>query len=226
MVKLPEDSADLQQTYRTRFAGLEEGRRTVWKVLNRHYFSRWIRPSDTVVDVGAGYCEFINSVHAAVRYALDLNPSTKEKAAEGVRVITQDINREWQLPTGCADVVFTSNFFEHLRSKDELTHCLSEIGRILRGGGRLIAMGPNIRFCYNLYWDFFDHFLPLSDRSLAEAVSLAGMNPEVVISRFLPYTMVRHRYRSRAALVWIYLHLPLAWRFAGKQFLIVARKLD
>ena len=215
--------ADLQQTYARRFAGAEERRIAVWKTLNRHFFQRWIPTQSTVLDLGAGYCEFINSVEAKQRFALDLNPATARHAAESVKVLAQDVAQSWEIAPSSVDVLFTSNFLEHLATKDLLTHCLREAKRILRPGGRFIAMGPNIRFAYDVYWDFFDHYLPLSDRSLVEALEVNGFKAEVVIPRFLPFTM-RGKLPSHSALVRLYLAVPLAWRILGKQFLVIAKK--
>ncbi len=213
----------LEVIYEKRFAGSEEEREKVWRVLTRHFFQRWVRPSDVVLDVGAGYCEFINHIQAGTKYALDLNPATAVRAAANVRVLSQDIAAAWALPSESVDVVFTSNFFEHLPAKAALQHCLGEIYRVLRSGGRLLAMGPNIRFCYDIYWDFFDHFLPLSDRSLAEALGIAGLQVERVLPRFLPFTM-KGKTPPPAALIRLYLQLPIFWKLLGKQFLVVARK--
>jgi SAM-dependent methyltransferase len=212
-----------QAIYRRRFAGIEKRRAEVWQTLAHHYFNRWIKPTDTVLDLGAGYCEFINSISAAQKYALDSNPATADKAAPGVTVLSQEATEAWSIPSESIDVVFSSNFFEHLPSKGDFSHCLAEAHRVLRPQGLLIALGPNIRFCFNVYWDFVDHHLPLSDRSVVEALEVAGFRTELVIPRFLPVTM-SHRVPHRAFLVRLYLLLPLAQRFWGKQFLVVARK--
>jgi SAM-dependent methyltransferase len=180
---------DIHETYARRFAGREQRRKKVWSALNQRFFQEWISPQDTVMDLGAGYCEFINSVQAKVKLALDLNPATSDCAAQDVKVITQDVTQPWDIPSASVSVVFTSNFLEHLGSKEQLTHCLREAARVLIPGGRFIALGPNIRFAYKEYWDFSDHYLPLSDRSLVEALELNGFKPQVVIPRFLPYTM-------------------------------------
>jgi SAM-dependent methyltransferase len=214
---------ELQETYARRFAGREQRRKAVWLELNRRFFERWISPGDTVLDLGAGYCEFINSVRAKTKLALDLNPSTIACAGQEVRVISQDVAQPWGIPSGTVDVVFTSNFLEHLASKQQLTHCLRETSRVLKPGGRFIALGPNIRFAYREYWDFFDHHLPLSDRSLAEALDVNGFKSEVVIPQFLPFSMARGA-PTHPLLVRLYLAFPPAWRFLGKQFLVVAAK--
>jgi SAM-dependent methyltransferase len=213
----------LDVIYANRFVANETERTKVWLTLTRHYFQKWIQNTDTVIDVGAGYCEFINNVRASRKYAIDLNPVVQLKAAPDVTVCNQDIAQPWMIATDFADVVFSSNFFEYLPSKEDLQRCLQEAHRVLRPGGRLIAMGPNIRFCSDVYWDFFDHYLPLSDRSLAEALQIVGFRVEQVIPRFLPYTMKGKR-PPHGSLIRLYLSLPIFWRIMGKQFLVVARK--
>lgn len=217
------EGAEIRKIYSRRFAGIEARRRDVWAVLNTHFFQKWIACNDTVLDVGAGHCEWINSVRAKEKLALDLNPETKDFAAEGVTVITQDVSQPWDVPSVSVNVVITSNFLEHLSSKAQLLHCLLEVRRVLKSGGLFIALGPNIRFAYDVYWDFFDHYLPLSDRSLAEALELRGFKTEIVIPQFLPFTM-KGRLPSGPLLVRLYLALPLSWRIFGKQFLVIASK--
>jgi SAM-dependent methyltransferase len=216
-------SQDLQTIYARRFAGIEKSRDQVWKVLTRHYFQRWVNPQDVVLDVGAGFCEFINNIQAKQKFAVDLNPVTLQKAGHDVTVISQDVTKSWPVDSDSVDVVFTSNFFEHLPTKEDLQRCLREIHRVLRPNGRLLLMGPNIRFCFDVYWDFFDHFLPLSDRSMAEALEISGFQTEKVIAQFLPYTM-KGKLPPHPLLVRLYLALPVFWRLMGKQFLISARK--
>jgi len=212
-----------QGVYNRRFAGLEQRRAEVWRILARHYFQRWVKPTDTVLDVGAGYCEFINSIEAAHRFALDSNPSTGERAAPNIRVLCQEATQPWPLPSASVDLVFSSNFFEHLPNKQVLAGCLAEAYRVLRPQGLLIALGPNIRFCANRYWDFVDHQLPLSDRSMLEALEIAGFQKELVKPRSLPFTM-SGRAPHGAFWVRLYLMFPLAQRLWGKQFLVVGRK--
>ena len=95
--------------------------------------------------------------------------------------------------------------------------------RCLRPGGRIIALGPNIRYLPGKYWDFYDHYLPLTELSLGEAMAETGFTLEEQIPRFLPFTMSRGRHWP-VWMVRLYLKLKVAWRLFGKQFLIVARK--
>jgi SAM-dependent methyltransferase len=215
---------DLDRLYQQRFpeAGLAQ-KNEIWKVLCAGFFQRYVAPSDTVVDIGAGYCEFINNIRASRKIAVDLNPDMRRFAAPGVEVINAPCTEIAQIAASSVDAVFMSNFLEHLPTKQLVLDTLREALRILRVGGRIIILQPNIRFLPGEYWDFFDHHTPLSDRSLVEALRLVGFLPTVVYPRFLPYT-TRSRLPKAAFLVRLYLRFPPAWRVLGKQALIVATR--
>jgi hypothetical protein len=85
------------------------------------------------------------------------------------------------------------------------------------------VMGPNIRYAWREYWDYYDHYLPLSHLSLAEGLCLAGFRIAENIPRFLPYTM-KNTVPTHALLVRAYLAVPLMWKLLGKQFLVTAVK--
>jgi SAM-dependent methyltransferase len=123
------------------------------------------------------------------------------------------------------DIVFSSNFFEHLPNKGALEDTVREIRRCLKPGGKLIAMGPNIRFVGGAYWDFWDHYLPLTERSVEELLVTWKFHMEFVTPRFLPYTMVGKKPKP-TFLLSAYLKMPWVWRFFGQQFLVVAQRRD
>ena len=87
------------------------------------------------------------------------------------------------------DTVFTSNFFEHLPDAEALLATLAECHRVLRPGGTIVVLMPNIRNLPGAYWDYLDHHLALTQHSLAEALVLSGFTMERVVPRFLPYTV-------------------------------------
>src|SRR5262245_13736422 len=139
-VSAPED---LQRIYEARFRRNLEYRRSVWRVLNREFFGRFVKLDAAVLDLGCGYGEFISQLQCGVRYAMDLNPDAPSRVGAGVTCFVQDCSAPWPLEENSLDVVFTSNFFEHLPDKPALGRTLDEIRRCLKPGGRLIAMGPN-----------------------------------------------------------------------------------
>src|SRR5262249_30997038 len=116
-----------------------------------------------------------------------------------------------------------SNFFEHLPDKTSLAATLAEAFRCVKSGGRIVCLGPNIKCVPGEYWDFWDHYLPLTELSLKEGLELAGFRVERCVDRFLPYTMATG-VRWPTWMVSLYLRLPFVWRLCGKQFLLVAVK--
>jgi SAM-dependent methyltransferase len=214
---------DLKIIYGHRFSGLEEYRRKVWDVLIKDFFQSFVPSDGAVLDLGSGYGEFINQVQAQTRYAMDLNPDARRHVEPGVSIFQQDCSTRWPLPDNMLDLVFTSNFFEHLPDKSTLARTLCEARRCLRPGGQLVAMGPNIKFLPGAYWDFWDHHLPLTEASLAEGLQAAGFRLQRVVPRFLPHTMSNGP-RYPLLFLRVYLRCPFAWRLFGRQFLVVAAK--
>jgi SAM-dependent methyltransferase len=217
------NAVELQAIYSQRFDQHIAYRNEVWKVLVSEFFANYIAPEAAVLDLGCGYGQFINNVECQQRYAMDLNKRAKEYLSDKVVFLEQDCSAPWALPDESLDVVFTSNFFEHLLSKQALNETLAQALRCLRPGGRLMAMGPNIKYVGGAYWDFCDHHLALTEASVMEAMRVQGFAIERVIARFLPYTMANRR-PVPTALVSLYLKLPLAWRLFGAQFFVVGRK--
>lgn len=215
--------AELEKTYHRRFHADAEYRNAVWRVLVRGFFSHYIRRSDHVLDLGCGYGQFINHVECERRYAMDLNPGSRRLLHDEIAFLEQDCATPWPLADSSLDVVFTSNFFEHLPEKAHLARTIEEAHRCLRPGGLLIAMGPNAKYVGGAYWDFFDHHIALTELSLQEVLELTGFRMREVVGRFLPYTIVNAP-QFPPQLVMLYLKLRWLWRWFGRQFLLVAEK--
>lgn len=214
----------LDRMYQARFAvpGLEK-RRRVWETLCRSFFSRYVPRDGAVLDIACGYGEFINHIEAGRKFAVDLNPDTAQHLGPGILHHHGPANDLGFLQDDSLDAAFTSNFLEHLPDKAACLDIFAEVFRTLKPGGRFIVLGPNIKYAADVYWDFFDHTLPLSHLSLAEGLALAGFEVETVIPRFLPYTM-NGRLPVHPIVIQAYLLLRPAWRIFGKQFLVTAVK--
>jgi SAM-dependent methyltransferase len=220
-IKEPKELASI---YQRRFDHRVEYRKRLWGILVEGYFQRFVRATDTVLDLGCGYGEFINHVQCGRKLGMDLNPQSRAKLHPEVEFLQQDCSARWALADESLDVVFSSNFFEHLPDKLALKKTLLEASRCLRPGGRLVALGPNIKFVPGAYWDFWDHFLCLTEMSLGEALENNGFRMVLSHARFLPYSTVNAPdYPS--VLVKLYLRLPWVWPVFGRQFLVVAERL-
>jgi SAM-dependent methyltransferase len=214
---------ELSKIYHRRFARTAAYRNRVWQVLTREFFQRWVAPDATVLDLGCGYGEFINNIPAGRKIAMDLNPDAPQRLAPGVEFLHQDCSAPWPLPDNSLDVVFTSNFFEHVSDKTSLNLTLRNALKCLKPGGRLIAVGPNIKYLHGQYWDFYDHHVYLTETSLGEAMEIEGFLIDVITPRFLPFTMEKAP-EYPMFFVRLYVALPWLWWVRGRQFLLVARK--
>ena len=218
-------NAELDRLYAARFHDDErESKARLWRVICEAFFSRYVPDGACVLDLGAGYCDFINNISARRRIAVDLNPDTARFAAPGVEVhqlplehLSEAVERE------TVDLAFASNVFEHLRGPDALLKVLANVRTALRPGGRIMIMQPNVRLVGGAFWDFFDHTLPLSERGMTEALEVAGFRVVECRARFLPYT-TKSRLPQWAFLVRLYLRFRPAQYLLGKQMLVVAER--
>lgn len=213
---------DLEAIYATRFGNRTRDRRVMWETLVEGYFQQFIGPTDTVLDLAAGYCEFTNAIRCGTKIAVDLNPTLSTVAGPDVRVVQAPSTELPDDLTDQVDVAWVSNFFEHLPDSGALLATLRELHRVLRPGGRILVLQPNIRLTKAAYWDFVDHSLPLTERSLAEALALTGFEVETMKVRFLPYT-TESSLPMTPGLVRLYLRVPPAQWLLGKQTFVVAR---
>lgn len=219
-----QNGKDLAELYRIRFHDDFLPRKIeIWKVLCRDFFQKYVNSGDVVVDVACGYGEFINNIRAGRKIGIDLNPDSKKRLSQEVEFHCVSAGNLDTVGKETANVLFTSNFLEHLPDKAALNIFLDQVLNVLKPGGRYLIMGPNLRYLPGQYWDFYDHHLGLTHLSLCEALELKGFNIEMCLDKFLPYT-TQGSLPTHPLLVKLYLMIPLAWKFLGKQFFIVATK--
>lgn len=208
--------------YQYRFRGVARERKiATWKILAGFVAEKLGKP-EVVLDPAAGACEFINAVPARERWAVDMGEQVRELAGPGVRSIVGN-NTDVDLPKNHFNGVFVSNFLEHLGSQSEVAAFLERMFEVTAVGGRIAVLGPNFRACHREYFDFADHTVVLTERAVAEHLYAAGFEILEVHPRFLPISFSA-MLPVNDFLVRTYLKLPFAWRFFGKQFLLIAEK--
>lgn len=218
----------LQRLYANRFNPTQQRAKiALWKVLIHDFLQKYVPYHSTVLDIGGGYCEFINQIKAKQKVLIDLNPDAKAFAHSDVSVLNLDILHEDKhslIPTHQFDIIFVSNFFEHLHSKEELIKVLAFCHSRLKVGGSLLVIQPNFKYAYKEYYDFIDHYLPITDASLKEVLQAVGYSVDELIPRFLPFTTKGRP--SSPLLLKLYLKIPLAWFFLGGQMFVKATRIS
>jgi SAM-dependent methyltransferase len=215
----PAESEYHSRYFATRF-GYDPARDTVWQEVSRYLQDREIAETATILELGAGYCHFINHIRGRSRHALDLSPELPKRIAPGVVPHVGSCTSLETFGGNSVDVVFASNLFEHL-TREELGRTLSEIHRVLSHDGRLIVVQPNFRYCAAQYFDDYTHLQVFTHVGLTDLLTAAGFHVTRVEPRFLPFSMKSRLPRWRF-LVRLYLHSP--YKPFGAQMLIVAHK--
>jgi len=213
----------LKEIYRLRFEEADMARKeAIWQELGK-YLQRYVDPTGGVVDIACDVGYFIRNVRASERWATDIRdvgsalpPDVHFVHASGLELVDA-------MPNNHFDLAFMSNYLEHLPSTEDVVQQLRVAWSLLKPGGRLLVLQPNIRLIGGSYWDFIDHQTALTEKSLAEAGELAGFKTKQIVTRFIPYT-TKSRFPQNRLLVRAYLAFPPAWWLFGKQTLYLGEK--
>jgi ubiquinone/menaquinone biosynthesis C-methylase UbiE len=207
--------------FATRF--IEDPRRQIlWDALCRYYFSRFIGPGDTVVDLGCGYGHFINAVTARRRIAVDSWADARKHLQAGVEFHAGSIDDLSFLADRSVNFVMASNIFEHV-SQDVFRAVLGQLRRAFANEGTLCILQPNFAYAYRQYFDDYTHVAIYSHVSVCDFLQSEGFEILSCSPRFLPLSVVS-RLPIHPLLIRLYLLAP--WKPRGKQMLIRCRPAD
>jgi 2-polyprenyl-3-methyl-5-hydroxy-6-metoxy-1,4-benzoquinol methylase len=211
-----------EQVYQQRWTEAElRNVSRVWETLVKKFFQPIVGKDAKVLDIGCGFCHFLNNLQAKEKVGVDANPVAGRYASDDVTFhSTADLSLK-TLQSQYFDCVFISNFLEHLENSMQVIDLLKRVKELLRPEGKLIILQPNFRLVGAAYFDFIDHKTILTDKSLEEALTITGFAIKSKIIRFLPYT-TKSRIPQHPALVRFYLWFRPLWFFMGKQSLFVA----
>ncbi len=126
---------NLDRLYSYRFKGVSnELKEAVWIEISSFLYHEMNKP-EKVLDPAAGFCEFINNIPAIERWAVDQNSKFLNKYAHrNVHKISGNcLNVE--IPSEYFDVVFVSNFLEHLNDSEEVFKFLEKAYQWLKPSG-------------------------------------------------------------------------------------------
>jgi len=214
----------LPELYEARFDEREvSAKDAVWREIVR-FLQRYIDPAAPLLDVACDRGHFVRFAEASERWATDIRDVGAALPPDVRFVQASGLDLAKAVPTSYFGSVFMSNYLEHLDSGDAVIDQLRVARELVRPGGRVIVLQPNIRLVGPRYWDFIDHRVALTERSLLEAAELAGLRTVDLITRFLPYS-TKGRLPSDPRLVRAYLAFRPAWWLLGRQTLFVGERV-
>lgn len=125
---------DLEKLYEQHFGDMDQLTKKIqmWNVLCKYYFQNDIPINSTTLDVGWGYCEFINNIESHNKYVIDLNQEVLKCANSNVTAFVGDIQSFKKSglispENSGINIVFISNFLEHLASKEAVYSLIKEV---------------------------------------------------------------------------------------------------
>jgi SAM-dependent methyltransferase len=183
-----------------------DGRAGIWREI-ACYVLKDAPDAQTVVELGAGYCDFINNVPAPTRFAFDMNPDMARFAAPGVKLHVGDCRGLPGIVDGSVDLLFASNFLEHF-TVGEAAALLRDAYRVLRAGGRIALIQPNHLRCPEHYWDDPTHKTAFDHQSLPGLLAQNGFRVLRMVPGLLPFSM-KSRLPKIPLLVRWYLRSPI-----------------
>ncbi|MGH7289277.1 MAG: class I SAM-dependent methyltransferase [Myxococcota bacterium] len=193
------------------------GRRAVWREIAR-FVARDAPDVETLLELGPGYCDFLNEFPAKRRIGLDLNPEMRRFAAAGVELRVESAIALRGIGAESVDLLFASNFLEHLDA-EELDELLPGIRRVLAPGGRLILLQPNHKRCAKHYFDDPTHRTLFDDANIGDWLARHRLRVVKLVPGLLPFSM-NSRLPKWGWLTRLYLSLP--FRPLAAQMYVVA----
>jgi 2-polyprenyl-3-methyl-5-hydroxy-6-metoxy-1,4-benzoquinol methylase len=153
------------------------------------------RSGGSLLDVGCGDGSFMTRMRSlgwAVT-GLDSDPAAVQAARSRGLSVQQGTLDRVEFPEESFDVVTMSHVIEHI---PDPTAALTKCGRVLRPGGRLVAVTPNaaslgLRF-FGRYWGGLDpprHLILFTPRALLRCAGRSGIEPTEIrtTSRLAPF---------------------------------------
>jgi SAM-dependent methyltransferase len=194
-------------------------RQAVWRELAA-YIERDLPDRSSLLELGCGYGDFINHVRVQQKVAVDLNAAVRDRLAPEVRFVCGDCTNLAFLDAGSVANVMASNLLEHL-DRGQLALLMSEIGRVLKPGGRLMLLQPNYRLCAARYFDDYTHVTVFTDTGLCGFLAAHAFTLIRCVPGLLPFSM-NSKLPKHPLLVRWYLRSPV--RPMAAQMYVVAQK--
>jgi ubiquinone/menaquinone biosynthesis C-methylase UbiE len=173
--------------FKTRYS-FDKGRFLVWKAISEFIQQFIDEKNDAILDIGSGYCDFINNIVCKKKFAVDINKDCGLFCAKDVIFYRSSITNLEKIKPNSIDVIFASNLLEHFTDA-ELELVLKELRRVLKKKSRVIVLQPNYKYAYKEYFDDYTHKKIFSHVSIIDFFESNGFKTYKCFPRFLPFSL-------------------------------------
>lgn len=174
----------------------------------------------TLLELGSGYCDFINQFEAEKKVCFEQNEEMRRFADDNVEFRCGDalslINKEEKR----FDLIFASNFLEHLTEKQH-SELMPRLYEVLEPDGRLILIQPNYNRCREHYFDDETHQTIFSDSNIGSFLKQYNFETIRLLPGLLPFTM-ECNLPTWSWLVKMYLASPVK-PFAAQMYVVASK---
>ena len=166
---------------------------------NKSKFQPYIKPTDFVIDFGAGGGFLIEQIDCSKKFGVEINPSARSSAEKRGVPMKSGLD---QLETSSVDVAISNHALEHVDSPLEI---LKEIHRVLKPGGKAVFVVPceAISYAYQPN-DINYHLFTWSPMNLGNLFHRAGF--EVIESKPYMHKWPPHFQKIQKIVGWTLFH--------------------
>jgi SAM-dependent methyltransferase len=167
---------------------------------NKIKFEKFIKPTDFVIDFGAGGGFLIEQIQCQKKLGVEINPSARANAEKRGVPMTSELS---QIESGTVDVAISNHALEHTDSPLDI---LKQVHRVLKPGGKAVFVVPceAISYAYAPK-DINFHLYTWSPMCIGNLFTRAGF--EVVESAAFMHQWPPFFYRIQKLVGWNLFHL-------------------
>lgn len=206
----------------------EDKSRTAFRPIISKYIQNFIWDDKIILELACWYWDFINNIKAKSKNAIDIYENSIKYLNKDVEFISGDLSLAWREQSynnKYFDVIFASNFLEHL-DDNWLDNVMMGINKIIKNDWLLIIVQPNYRYMYKDYFDDYTHKKVFTHVSLIDFLESNWFKVIHCEKKFLPWTLKKNKLPIRLSTILLKIYFKLPFRIWWQMFLISKKKDD
>ena len=158
------------------------------KMLAVYLYTHYLKPESTLLDIGCGQGEYLESFLSLKIDAYGVDKRTVDTKIQLNKKIYQCNleNSSLLFTDNSIDTVFSKSAIEHIWNTENF---LTEAYRVLKPNGNIIIMTPDWSSIYKDFYLDYTHIKPFTEKGLRDALKIFGFK-EVQVSKFYQLPLI------------------------------------